>query len=335
MDNLTHTLTGIALSQAGLNRTTRFATLALIVGSNFPDVDSISRVNGSLAYLEHHRGVTHSVFGVAVLALVLVAAIYYPGRQARPKPSAPPLRGGWLLLTCLVATSSHLLLDFTNAYGVRPLLPFSGRRYAWDIMPLIDPLLLFMLVIALGLPLIFRLVSEEVGARSSGYRAGAWCALGVLVLLWGLRDVNHRRVVNLLSSHNYSGESPLAQGAFPTANPLVWKGVVETDSAFHVLEADALDSDVDAGHTTDFRKPEPSPALRAALDTHLGRVYMDFARFPWAQVFTDEDGYEVRIRDLRFGSLSSPQPSFLATIELDRNLRARSQSFAFRGTPPG
>jgi inner membrane protein len=335
MDNLTHTLTGIALGQAGLNRKTRFATLALIVGANLPDVDIISRVDGSLAYLEYHRGVTHSLVGVTALALVLAAAIYYPGRRARPKPSAPPLRGAWLLLICFVATSSHLLLDFTNAYGVRPWLPFSGRRYAWDIMPIIDPLLLFVLVAALGLPVIFRLVSEEVGARRPGYRAGAWCALGALVLLWGLRDVSHRRVVNLLGSHNYGGESPLALGAFATANPFVWKGVVETDSAYHVLEANALDSDVDAGHTTVFRKPDPSPALRAALDTHLGRVYLDFARFPWAEVLADEDGYEVRIRDLRFGSLSSPQPSFLATIELDRNLRARSQAFAFRGTPPG
>jgi inner membrane protein len=335
MDNLTHTLTAIAMSQTGLNRKTRFATLALVVGSSLPDVDIISRLDGSLAYLEYHRGVTHSLVGVAALALILTAAIYYPGRRARPKPSAPPLRGWWLLLVCFIATASHLLLDFTNAYGVRPLLPFSGRRYAWDIMPIIDPVLLFVLVAALGLPVIFRLVSEEVGARGSGYRAGAWCALGALVLLWGLRDVSHRRVVNLLGSHNYSGESPLAFGAFATANPFVWKGVVETDTAFHVLEANALDSDVDAGHTAVFHKPEPSPALRAALDTHLGRAYVDFARFPWAEVETDEDGYRVQIRDLRFGSLSSPQPSFLATIELDHSLRARSQAFAFRGTPPG
>lgn len=335
MDNLTHTLTGIALSHAGFNRKTRFATLALVVGANLPDVDVISRVDGSLGYLEHHRGVTHSLLGVTVLALIVAAAVYYPGRRARPKPSAPPLRGGWLLLACFVATTSHLLLDFTNAYGVRPLLPFSGRWYAWDIVPIIDPLLLFLLVMALGLPVIFRLVSEEVGARRSGYRAGAWCALGALALLWGLRDLSHRRVVNLLGSHNYAGESPLALGAFATANPFVWKGVVETDSAFHVLEAVAFDSDVDPADAVVFRKPESSPALRAALDTHVGRVYLDFARFPWAEVLTDENGYRVQIRDLRFGSFSSTRPSFVATVDLDRNLRTRSETFTFRGTPPG
>jgi inner membrane protein len=335
MDNLTHTLTGVALSHAGFNRKTRFATLALVVGANLPDVDAISLANGSVSYLEHHRGVTHSLVGVTALALILAAAIYYPGRRARPKPSAPPLRGRWLLLACFVATASHLLLDFTNAYGVRPLLPFSGRWYAWDIMPIIDPLLLFLLVVALGLPVIFRLVSEEVGARRSGYRAGAWCALGAMLLLWGFRDLSHRRVVNLLGSHNYGGEAPLALGAFPTANPFVWKGVVETDSAFHVIEAGALDSDVDPTDAVVFRKPESSPALLAALETHVGRVYLDFARFPWAEVLRDEDGYRVQIRDLRFGSLSSTIPSFVATIELDSNLRARSENFAFHGTPPG
>ena len=91
MDNLTHTLTGIALSQAGLNRKTRFATLAVILGSNAPDVDIVTRFGGSVAYLECHRGLTHCLLGASALAVVLAALIYFPGRRAQAKPSAPPL----------------------------------------------------------------------------------------------------------------------------------------------------------------------------------------------------------------------------------------------------
>ncbi|HEY6292727.1 MAG TPA: metal-dependent hydrolase [Terriglobia bacterium] len=331
MDNLTHTLTGIALSQAGLNRKTRFATLALILGSNAPDVDIVARFGGSTAYLEYHRGITHSLVGLTGLAFVLTALIYFPGRRLKPKPFAPSLDGRWLLVLCSIALLCHLLLDFTNAYGVRPLMPFSGRWYAWDIMPILDPLLLLVLAAGLGLPAVLRLVSEEVGAQKTGYQRGAIMGLVVMVLLWGLRDINHRRVLALLGSSNYGGEPPLRLGAFPTLGPFLWMGVIETDTAFHVLEASALANDVADEHAEVFHKPEPSPVLDVALHTHLGRVFMNFARFPWAQVDENPDGYEVRIRDLRFGS-GSPG-LFQARIELDRNLRSRSESFSFMGEP--
>jgi inner membrane protein len=363
MDNLTHTLAGIALSRAGLNRKTRFATLALILGSNAPDVDIVTRFGGSLTYLKYHRGITHSLLGATGLAVLLAVLIYFTGRLAQAKPSAPALNARWLFLVCYVAVLAHVLLDFTNAYGVRLFLPFSGRWFAWDIMPILDPTLLLLLAAGLCLPLLFRLISEEVGARKTGYRRGAVFALVAMVLLWGLRDISHRRVLALLESNNYGDEPPVRVAAFPTLNPFSWTGVVETDSAYHVLPASALASDVAADYAALFRKPQPSPALEAALQTRAGRVFSNFARFQWAQVEVisaagnspgqgDQegkaargpegtgglnggsqaavDGYEVRIHDLRFGAESG---AFQAKIELDQKLRVRSQIFSFMGRP--
>lgn len=366
MDNLTHTLTGIALSQAGLNRKTRFAMVALILGSSAPDVDIVTRFGGSVTYLQYHRGITHSLLGASGLAVVLAALLYSLGRLAPAQPSAPPLDWRWLLLLCWLAVLAHVLLDFTNAYGVRPFLPFNGRWYSWDIMPIIDPTLLLLLAAGLCLPLLFRLISEEVGAGKTGYRRGAVFALVAMGVLWGVRDISHRRVLALLESNNYGDEPPLRVGAFPTLNPFSWRGVVETDSAYHILPASALASDVAAEYAALFRKPEPSPALQAALQTHVGRVFSNFARFPWAQVETlfaaqtssghgeredstvgepeestgvnqgnhesqpPVDGYEVRIRDFRFGVESG---AFQAKIELDQGLRLRSESFSFMSRP--
>lgn len=329
MDNLTHTLTGIALSQAGLNRKTRFATLALVLGANAPDADLVSGFRGSISYLEYHRGITHSLVGVTVLAAVLTALIYLVGRKVNPKPSGPPLDARWLFAACWIATLSHLLLDLTNQYGVRPLLPFSGRWYAWDIMPIFDPLLWLIFALGLGMPFLMRLVSEEVGANRPGYRRGAVLALVGMLLLWGLRDANHRRVLDELASNNYGQEPPLRLGAFPTLNPFDWSCVVETDSAFHTLPASGLAAGVDAEHGQIFHKPDPSPALDAAARSHVGRIFLDFARFPWSEVEEGEDGYTVRIRDLRFdgGSLGA----FVATMDLDRSLAVRDQRFSFMG----
>ncbi len=332
MDSITHTLTALALSQTGLNRKTRFATLGLVIGANLPDVDWVTRLAGSATALKYHRGITHSLFGTALLAALLAGIIFYAGRRAAPRKNAPPLDAFWLLVLCWIATLSHLLLDFTNSYGVRPFLPFSGRWYAWDIMPLIDPLLLSLLILGLGMPVIFRLISEEVGAGKPGYRRGAIFSLCALAVVWGVRDLAHRRVLRQLDSHTYELEEPLRVGAFPApANPLQWTGVVETETAFHVLSASALESDVDAERTEVYRKPQPSAALTAAAKTRTGEIFLDFARFPWAQVSETVDGYDAELRDLRFLSLASGRQGFLAEIDLDKELRVRSQSFSFSG----
>jgi inner membrane protein len=334
LDDLTHTLTALAMSHAGLNRKTRFATLAMVLGSNLPDIDSISRLDSSATYLKYHRGITHSLLGVIVLGALLAAVVYYLGRRAQPKKTGPPINARWLLLCCLLATTSHLLLDFTNSYGVRPFLPFSGRWYAWDIMFIVDPLLLTLLALGLGLPWLFRLVSEEVGARKPSYQRGAIFALSCLVLLWGLRDFAHRRVLSLLDSHAYLQENPRRLAAFPTpANPFAWTGVVETASVYHVLPANALADDVDATRTRVFRKEKSTPPLEAALKTRTARIFLNFARFPWDNVAETEKGYDVTLRDLRFLSSAVSRRGFVVDVRLDKQLHVQSESFSFSGSP--
>ena len=328
MDNLTHTLSAVALSQAGLHRKTRFATLTLIVAANLPDLDIVSRLWGNATYLRYHRGLTHSILGVSLLAFPLALTIYFLGGKAKPKPG-PHISFRWLLILAWIGTASHLLIDFTNSYGVRPFLPFSPRWYAWDIMYIFDPLLLAFLCFGLGLPWLLRLVSEEVGARKSRPAWGAVFSLCALVFFWGLRDVAHRRILAFLEAHTYSEQNPLRVGAFPSAfNPFEWTGVVETDAAYEVLPTNALDSDVDPRSAQQFRKPEASAALDAALKTRTGRIFMDFARFPWAQTEENDEGFDLQIRDLRFYTNYGPR-RFLAEIQLDKALRVRSESFSF------
>ncbi len=89
MDNLTHTLTALAISQAGLNRKTRFATLALVIAGNIPDVDIVTAFVSSARYLQDHRGVTHSILGATLLAGMVAGGIYawaVARRHPRKKP---------------------------------------------------------------------------------------------------------------------------------------------------------------------------------------------------------------------------------------------------------
>ncbi len=142
MDNLTHTLVGLATAKAGLERLSPYSTAVCIVGANLPDADIVVSLWGSWLYLEHHRGITHSIAGTAALALLL-PLIFYAGDWlvARWRGRERKVKLPGLLLASLIATATHPLLDWTNSYGVRPLLPFDERWFYGDLLFIADPFL--------------------------------------------------------------------------------------------------------------------------------------------------------------------------------------------------
>src|SRR5258706_2088163 len=129
LEPITHLLFGANLGRAGLNRKTAYATLTLTLAAEAPDLDVVGRVRGAAFGFEHHRGFTHSFLGGVLVAAFVVAFVYLLHRLRRRPPAVdlPPPRWGWLLLYAYVACLSHVLLDFTNNYGVRPFWPFSAR----------------------------------------------------------------------------------------------------------------------------------------------------------------------------------------------------------------
>ena len=76
MFNTTHTFVGIAIARAGTEKWARNAMITAVLASNFPDIDSITGLWGTAAYLDHHRGITHSLIGVPIFALILSGVIY-------------------------------------------------------------------------------------------------------------------------------------------------------------------------------------------------------------------------------------------------------------------
>ena len=336
MDNLTHTLTAIAMSQAGLRRFTPHATITLIAASNLPDLDIVAGFKGSITYLEHHRGITHSLVGVTGLALVLALLIFSSSSLLLRSHTKPLRKTRFLPLlgVCWAGTASHLLLDFTNSYGVRPLLPFSGEWYAWDIMFIVDPLVILVLTASLTLPALLRMVAEEVGERKARYSWGPALGLIFIALLWSLRGASHRHAMDMLRAYSYTQEAPLNIGVFPSAaNPFLWNGVVETSSSFHTLSVNTLTSSIDINHSRVFHKAGSHPALDHAQNTHMVEAFSDFARFPWVTIRDQPNGYEVKVRDLRFFSSAQQRQGFVGKVELDLDFSVLDEAFSFSGPP--
>ena len=143
MDNLAHSLVGLAVSKAGLEKLSPGATSVCILAANAPDLDFISALSADRwTVLHYHRGITHSIVGTLVLALV-IPALFFLGDRAIARTRGQPGRLSFigLLLASLVASATHPLLDWTNNYGIRLLLPWSGKWFYGDLVFVVDPFL--------------------------------------------------------------------------------------------------------------------------------------------------------------------------------------------------
>lgn len=146
MENVSHTLAGLALARTGLGRTTRLATTALVVGANIPDVDlAWSSFRNPLTYFHFHRGLTHALAGLVLLTLSLWAALVLIDRLLIGRGETARARPGPLLLAAALGVFSHGALDLLNSYGVRLLLPWSGRWFYGDLLVIVDPWLWLVL----------------------------------------------------------------------------------------------------------------------------------------------------------------------------------------------
>ena len=339
MEPLTHFLTGACLGRAGLNRKTALATATVTLAAEAPDIDVLGDMKGEVFGFAHHRGFTHSFLGLVLVSAVVVGFMYLLWRLGGSKvkdPSRPP-RWGMLFGFAYLAGLSHILLDFTNNYGVRPFWPFSERWYSWDIVFIVEPALLILLLGGLIVPSIFRLVDEEIGQRRKG-RYGQWGAslalLGV-VALWGVRDFEHRRALAALEARQYQGASPIRVSAYPRMwTPFRWKGVVETQDFFALVDVDSLAPEVDPSERAEIRyKPEETAVTLAAKKSYLGRVYLDWAKYPITETETldSEKGYIVRFKDLRYADFEGDRRNVLsASVVLDEQLHIVAEQFGVR-----
>jgi inner membrane protein len=118
-------------------------------------------------------------------------------------------------------------------------------------------------------------------------------------------------------------------------NPFRWYGVAETPAAFAMMNVDTLMPEIDPEGRMQFRyKPEETPITLAAKKSYLGRVYLDWAKYPVTEAEPVNEGstvYIVRFRDLRYAYPGSAARATLgAMVLLDRDLRVVDERFGLR-----
>jgi inner membrane protein len=153
LDNITHSLVGVALADLAMGTRGTRSQRPLFVGAgiiaaNVPDIDfAYSWITPApIGYLLHHRGHTHTVLGVVALALLL-GVTYRLLPPVRKMRAVGQLRF-WLLIA--IALASHLALDALNNYGVHPFYPVDNTWYFGDALFILEPSLWLILGIAVA-----------------------------------------------------------------------------------------------------------------------------------------------------------------------------------------
>lgn len=285
MDNVCHTLVGAALAEAGLKRRTVLGSATLMIAANFPDLDVIAVPLGhSLAW---RRGITHGVPALFVLPVVLTAAMLAWHRWRGTPGPAPPARH--LLLLSAIGILTHPLLDWMNTYGMRWLMPLSGRWWYADTLFIVDP----WIWLALGLGVWWsRRRRTETPARVA---LGA--VLGYIALMATLSVSLRADVDRTLRAKGVRADTLVVDPVF--ANPFRRRVIYASEGAYHVASASFPPLRMDAG-VTEIPINAGDPAARAARETPVGREYFRWTRLPYFLVQAAADSSTVTLADARY-----------------------------------
>lgn len=298
-----------------------------MLAANAPDLDAFSFLGGAETYIRWHRHITHSLVALPLIALIAVVLVRLIGRK--------PVK--WLPAwgVAMVAVASHLILDLTNIYGVRLLLPFSGRWFHWDITPVIDPWIWAIVLLGVAAPALGRLVGGEIGDKRHAPGTGWACAALFLLFCYDVaRGTLHDRAAVQVAEHHYNGLAPRRTGAFPTANPFVWTGIAEMSNAFVMIPVNLIGGfhlkDADT-----LYKAEQTPAVNAAMGSRPFQTFLEFVQYPlWVADPAPDlaSGTRVTLVDLRFGTPQAIGFGSVATV--DRGSNVTASFFTMSGARP-
>jgi len=278
--------------------------LAAVLAAEAADIDMFWGLAGPVEELKHHRGITHTFIAVPVVAAAAVGLVWaidrwVQARRRRRLAASPPvapgaagpkarqqIRWGWLYLTALISALSHLLLDWTNNYGLRPFFPFNPRWYAGSLVFIAEPVLWALLVLPLVVPWLLGLVAGEIGARKQRFRGRGWAifALWGMVAVWGWRWMEQAQARTMLDNTQVALDPVTRIGLEPyPVNPYRWHAILETAGYYQFAEIDTWKGTIDSDSKQDVMyKPTQDAAVEAAKRTELGLVYMDWGT--WAVV---------------------------------------------------
>lgn len=178
MDPLTHALIGTAISAFSGTEVSLYnpLTVGAMLGAVSPDFDFVIRLfKDDAAYLEHHRGISHSVPFLAGFSLVITVVLSQLGF----------VNFNFLqtLLWTFIGALSHTGFDILNSYGAK----LFRKKIKANILTLYDPVIT---MVGLGFIL-------------NGKNSVSELVFGVSIIVVYLAIRNHSRLISMKKLNEY------------------------------------------------------------------------------------------------------------------------------------
>jgi inner membrane protein len=301
LDNLTHTLVGAAMAEAGLKKRTALGAATLMIGANFPDIDVLALFfPGSI---DVRRGATHGFLALAILPFVLAWLMrsYDRGVRLRRDPAATPADFRQLTLLSALAIWTHPTLDFMNIYGMRWLMPFVNKWFYADALFIID----IYILIGLGLAVWWSRRAQQTRPA----RIALVALASYVVAMLAITGIGRMQVQKQTPPGSRLMLGP--QPVFP------WSRSVIIDFGTHYRTGYwSLFLGYFEGSSTDIPKGDAGPDRDAVIMARAhpeARPFLRWSRFPVYRVTRDGPTTVVHMEDMRYRGASWAS----ATVRLD------------------
>lgn len=284
MDSVSQIALGSALAIATMGRRTAVWKAALwgAVAGTLPDLDVVIDHGNALANMVNHRGNSHSL-----LYLFLLAPLLGWG-MARLHGEGMHWRRWWLAMALVLVT--HPILDWFTIYGTQLLRPFSTEAYGLGSVFVIDPLYTLPLLVGVGIALCRK--------SFAGLRANQiGLALSSLYLAWGVLAQQHVIGISQASLADQRLAAPQLLVTPTPLNTLLWRAVAMDDT--HYWEG--YYSLFDADREMTWTRHERGTDLQARYAAQAPAI-AQLARFADGFVKLEQQGDALYLSDLRMGS---------------------------------
>jgi inner membrane protein len=319
MDPVTHLASGVIGAQAfrwNFPKARLFMPFCILCAW-IPDVDILFFNADPEWSLLHHRGLSTSIAGGAVMAVILAILYRFVARKV-------PLAKSFLLALFLIYV--HIWLDYITSYGTQILAPFSNERFSLDALFIIDPiytitLLLFMVVAFI------RKNKESV--------IGKWAL--AFVFIYPLASLGTGSLLENMMSKQYANQGIQFEefDFIPDAfTPIYWKVVSRQKDTYTLTLVNTF---VPGKEYPSISGHRANPGLLEELGTQTSMfaTWKWFARYPIIKTRDTGNGTEMIFDDLRFSSVhpvmtsifTERKPPFRLVGTVDDQGRLKSWQF--------
>lgn len=281
MESISHAIIGIAVAAVS-GQPAEWSNpiyVGAVLGAIAPDLDIVFQAFGDMVYLRHHRGFSHSIPGVAIIAGVITTVLAYFMDNTN-----------WMqvLFWTFLGGMSHTLFDILNSYGAQIFAPWSKKRLTLNLLQIFDPV---VVVLALGASLSTH--AAQGGLSPQLY----WLAIGAYLVV---RLLMRKGLSRSLHRYFRVDEGPI-QGIvlLPALTGITtWDFLIETDQEYLVGQAVMSRSTIKINRH--LAKSQYDGIVQAALESKLGKLFQELTPYWHVSYCLEEGKHIVKFLDLRY-----------------------------------